>query len=105
MKRICIALILLISIVTVLALSACADTYQYTPIDAAVRYMTNIDGETMILASGREAVAENTVYHSESVTPSNDCSANVNTMSGKRCHTPTRALSGMRSLLQQCLQC
>ena len=67
MKKITIALILVISVVTVIALSACADSYQYTPIDATVRYMTNIDGETLTLTSGREAVAENTVYHSESV--------------------------------------
>ena len=78
MKKITIALILVISIVTVIALSACSDPYQYTPIDAMVRYMTNVEGESMTLTSGREVIAENTVYHSESVktgqvlTPPND---------------------------------
>ena len=67
MKKLSIAIILTICLISVIALSACSGGYKYTPIDATVRYMTNVAGETIQLSSGREVIAENVVYHSEAV--------------------------------------
>ena len=67
MKKITIALILVICLVAVLMLPACSGRYRYTPLDATVRYLTNVAGDKITLTSGREVIAESVVYHSESV--------------------------------------
>ena len=67
MKKVSIALILVICLISVLALSACSDHYRYEPLDVSVRYLTNVAGETIELSSGREVIAENVVYHSQAV--------------------------------------
>lgn len=67
MKKITIALILIICLTACLLLSACSGKYRYEPLDASVRYLTNVAGDTITLSSGREVISENVVYHSESV--------------------------------------
>ena len=67
MKKLSIAIILIFCFVSIIALSSCSDTYHYVPIDATVRYMTNVAGDTVELSSGRLVIAEDVVYHSEAV--------------------------------------
>lgn len=67
MKKISIALILAICLISACFLTACKEEYHYVPLDVTVRYLTNIPGEEMTLSSGREIIAENTVYHFEEV--------------------------------------
>ena len=67
MKKIAIAIILILCVATCAMLSACSGKYRYEPLDATVRYLTNVAGETITLSSGREVISENVVYHSESV--------------------------------------
>lgn len=67
MKKAAIAFILAICLICTFALSACKDTYRYVPLEASVRYLTNIEGETVTLSSGREAISEDIVYQSQSV--------------------------------------
>ncbi len=67
MKKLSIALILVICLVTVFALSGCKGRYKYEPLDASVRYLTNVEGDVITLSSGREVISENVVYHSEAV--------------------------------------
>ena len=68
MRKVSIALILTICLLCVLALPACGDgeIYTYTPLDVTVRYLTNIEGETVTLSSGREAKVENVVFETQS---------------------------------------
>ncbi|HCU56379.1 MAG TPA: hypothetical protein DIC18_03495 [Clostridiales bacterium] len=69
MKKISIALISIICMICTIALSACssekAKKYSYSPLNAKVRYLTNIAGETISLSSGREVISENTVFMTE----------------------------------------
>ena len=67
MKKIAIALILVICLTSCALLSACAGKYRYEPLDATVRYLTNVAGEEITLTSGRTAVSEDVVFHSQSV--------------------------------------
>ena len=69
MKKISIAIILMICLISVFTLTACKDKtiYQYSPLDVTVRYLTNVAGEKQTLTSGREVTTENVVYHSETV--------------------------------------
>ncbi len=67
MKKFTIAIILVICLVACTLLTACADKYRYEPLDATVRYLTNVAGEEVTLTSGRTAVSEDIVYHSQSV--------------------------------------
>ena len=67
MKKIAIALILVICLTSCALLSACAGKYRYEPLDATVRYLTNVAGEEITLASGRTAISEDVVFHSQSV--------------------------------------
>lgn len=68
MRRVSIALILTICLLFALVLPACGDgeTYTYTPLDVTVRYLTNVEGETVTLSSGREAKVENVVFETQS---------------------------------------
>ena len=67
MKKISIALILVICLISCVLLSACADKYKYKPLDASVRYLTNAEGEVITLSSGRQVVSENVLFHTEAV--------------------------------------
>ena len=68
MKRIAIALILTICILCVVFLPACKKSghYKYKPLDITVRYLKNIPGEKIEMSSGREVIAENTVFDTQS---------------------------------------
>ena len=69
MKKITIALILTICLLSAFFLPACKETEEYTykPLDATVRYLTNVSGETVTLSSGREVTAENVLFESQDV--------------------------------------
>ena len=63
MKKIAIAIFLTICLVCLLLLPACSEeTYHYSPLSVSVRYLTNVEGETVALTSGREVISENIVY-------------------------------------------
>jgi len=85
MKRLSIALILTICLLCAFLLPACkgGDTYSYTPLDVTVRYLTNIEGEKVTLSSGREAIGENVVFHTENAKTGDIITPPTN--------TPTRA--------------
>ena len=68
MKKTSIALILAICILCLMLMPACdnGEVYTYAPLDVTVRYLTNIEGETVTLSSGREAIGENVVFETQS---------------------------------------
>ena len=68
MKKTTIALILTICLLCTLFLPACKEQeYSYTPLDATVRYITNVEGERVTLSSGRIAIAENVLFETQDV--------------------------------------
>lgn len=68
MKKLNVAIVLVFCLICVVVARAIflssiqKGSYQYRSLPITVRYMTNIEGETLTLTSGREATAENTVF-------------------------------------------
>ena len=64
MKRLFVPVILAFCLLCVLIIPSCKEepVYTYSPLDASIRYMTNVPGETVTLSSGREATAEDVLF-------------------------------------------
>ena len=69
MKKAFLALILVCSVLAAVFLPACTPkgSYTYSPTPATARFMTNTEGSVVELSSGREAIAENTLFYKTTV--------------------------------------
>ena len=67
MRKIIIAIVIVICLLCACFLPACSSKYSYKPLPASVRYLTNTQGDVVTLSSGREAISESIVFYSQDV--------------------------------------